>query len=267
MTESEHDAGRGRPGDSGEPSARTLAVCFLRAYLVGATFNRRGLQNIGLFYAIDPGLVAIHGEGPGLKKARRRYLKHFNSHPLWAPLLTALFLSMEMKIAKGQLPGEMLEKVKNTTAYTLSAVGDSLFGGSVVAFWSLSLAVLVVNGWPWAALLTGAVWVVLLQAFKLGCFLAGLREGFAVLQRFKRWNLINWSVRIKLANAALLAVFWGSIRPAGTPMAWWLGAAGALAGLAHASVRLGISREIIALAVLAFYILAPGIVKLVPAMF
>ena len=39
---------------------RDLLSCFWRTYLVGAGFNTRGLQNIGLSYAMDPGLRAIH---------------------------------------------------------------------------------------------------------------------------------------------------------------------------------------------------------------
>ena len=37
----------------GELDIRTLAACFLRCYLVGAAYNTRGLQHVGLAFAIS----------------------------------------------------------------------------------------------------------------------------------------------------------------------------------------------------------------------
>ena len=66
---------------------RNLSQVFLRSYLIGACFNTRGLQNVGLAYAIDPGLKAIHAEPIALQQARKRSLQVFNTHPYWTCLL------------------------------------------------------------------------------------------------------------------------------------------------------------------------------------
>lgn len=213
---------------SGEPEVRVLLRCLARSYFVGANFNTRGMQNIGLSYAIDPGLASIHQDGKALAEARRRYLRHYNTHPFWTPLLVGIFLSLEVKIAKKQLPPGTLDDIRQTTTYTLSAIGDSVFAGGVLVLWALSAACLIVTGHGAAAVLTGGVLLLGLQVFKTLTFLAGLREGFRFLPRLKRLNLINWGRRIKLVNALLMVLFWYLVWPGPVRWAEWTLGVGAL---------------------------------------
>ncbi len=197
------------------PDGRTLLRCFLRTYLVGAAFNTRGLQNVGIAYAMEPGLKAIY---PDLKKrriARKRYLRHYNTHPFWTPLLVGTFLSLETLIARGKAPPEMLTALKDTTTYTLSAIGDSVFGGSFLVFWSLVTSCLLVAGMPIIALCWSLALFLALQGFKLFTFIAGLRGGLKVLTMLRNWDLINWGERLKLANAVVLVLLLYLIWPGG----------------------------------------------------
>lgn len=192
---------------------RVLLKAFLRTYLVGANYNTRGMQNVGMALALEPGLNTIHRKPKELQRARRRSLQHYNTHPYWTPLLVGIFLSLERDIARGVLPAPMLQRVKNTTTYTLSALGDSFFSGALLVFCILVLTLLLINGW------TGTAWFWLascflgLQIFKLGTFVGGVREGIAFLTRLRKWNLINWGQRIKLANALLLLLLWLRLWP------------------------------------------------------
>lgn len=205
---------------------RILLQIFLRTYLVGATFNTKGMQNVGLAYIMDPGLRALYGTDPAaLKRARGRYLKHYNTHPYWTPLLAGIFLSMEKKIALGMLPADILPKLRSTTVYTLSALGDSFFGGSFLVLWSLVGVNLAAGGQ--IGLL--ALWVVLclgsLQFFKMYTFGRGYAQGLSFLQRLKSWNLIDWGQRLKLANGVLVALFLLQVAPGGGlwTLAWAAG--------------------------------------------
>ena len=50
---------------------RILLRIFLRTYMVGATFNTKGMQNVGLAYIMDPGLRALYAADPrALRRAR-----------------------------------------------------------------------------------------------------------------------------------------------------------------------------------------------------
>lgn len=230
--------------------ARVLLRVFLRTYLVGSAFNTKGMQNVGLSYIMEPGLQALHGGDPSaLRKARNRYLKHYNSHPFWTPLVVGIFLSMEAKIAAGLLPPELLSKLRATTVYALSALGDSFFGGSFLVMWSLIGVNLAVRGHVFFL----AVWMFLclvgLHAFKAYTFGRGYAQGLAFLQRLKSWNLIDWGTRIKCCNGLLLAFFAEAILPGAGP--WRLAWAGA-ACLAAAVSMFRTRDRCVLLAVLVF---------------
>ncbi|MGE4442579.1 MAG: PTS system mannose/fructose/sorbose family transporter subunit IID [Desulfomicrobium sp.] len=208
---------------------RILLRIFLRTYMVGATFNTKGMQNVGLAYIMDPGLRALYAADPrALRRARGRYLKHYNTHPFWTPLLVGIFLSMEKKIALGMLPADILPKLRSTTVYTLSALGDSFFGGSFLVLWSLVGVNLAAAG----CVGTLAVWICLcfgaLQLFKMYTFGRGYAQGLSFLQRLKSWNLIDWGQRLKLVNSVLVALF---LVQAGPSQGLWALAWGGLAGL------------------------------------
>jgi mannose/fructose/N-acetylgalactosamine-specific phosphotransferase system component IID len=233
---------------------RVLVQCFLRCYLVGANFNTRGMQNVGLSLALEPGLQALHHQAKTRQKARRRALQHYNTHPYWTPLLVGIFLAMERDIARGILPANMLQRVKTTTTYTLSGVGDSFFSGGVLVFFSLVLALLMLHGWSTAAWIWLGACFLSLQLFKLLTFVGGLREGIAFLNRLKKWNLINWGQRIKLLNACLLALLWLQLWPMLGPGWEWAYWSIAVLGGALICLRLRVSRAWLALAFLGYWV-------------
>ncbi|MBN2139534.1 MAG: PTS system mannose/fructose/sorbose family transporter subunit IID [Desulfovibrionaceae bacterium] len=240
---------------------RAFFSCLLRSYLVGACFNTRGLQNIGFAYAMQPGLAVIHADEQGLRQARKRYLEHYHSHPFWAPCLVGIFLSVEMHIASGLLPAHALDKVKETTGYTLSAIGDSVFAGSLLVFWSLSTCCLLVSGCRAAPLFLGLFFLCGLQAFRAFTFWAGVRGGFRFLERLKHWNLINWGQRVKCLNAGLLLWLWVLVWP--RPLAWWQWAFGALgmAALGKMTYRFCLPREVVIVLFLLAWALFPVAVR------
>lgn len=220
--------------------------CFFRSVLVGAGFNNRGLQNIGFCYAMQPGLEAIYSDPKELSRARKRYVRHFNSHPFWAPLLVGIFLSTEINIKEGRFPVQLFDKLKNTTSYTLSAIGDSVFAGSALIFWALSTICLLLTGNNLIAVLFGIVLFVSLQMFKVYTFWAGVNMGMTVLERLRRWDLINWGQKLKYCNTFLLMYLWYLIWP--RPIVWyqWYGGAAALGVLGWLIGSRKIARELVA---------------------
>lgn len=192
---------------------------FIRCYMAGVGFNTRGMQNLGLMYAMQPGLRAIHSDSRELKDAYKRYVRHYQSHPFWLPCLVGIYLNVESSIAAGRFPPKMLAKVKSTTAYTLSALGDSVFAGSLLIFWALLTMCLILSDQLAAAIALGLTFFIGLQAFRAYTFTCGVRLGFKFLEMLKRWDLINWGRRVKYVNAALLVWLWTIIWP--RPFQWW----------------------------------------------
>ncbi len=243
-------------------SAMVLLRCFLRCYLVGAAFNTRGMQNVGLAYAVDPGLVAIHGHGAGLRQARKRHVVHYNTHPFWTPLIVGVFLATERKIARGLFPVQVMENVRGTMVYTLSAIGDSFFGGSVLVCWSLTTACLLALDMPHVAVGLAAACFVALQCFKAVTFWFGFQEGFSVLQRLKRWRLIDWGQRVKMVNGALLVLLWYWVWPVRVGLAHWVAFAVGMAALAALVRKTSVGREVLLAVALFGYIGIPWLGEL-----
>lgn len=190
-----------------------MFLCFLRSYLTNSAFNTRGMQNIGLAYAIDPGLKEIYKDSLKLQKARRRHLKLFNTHHLWTPLLVGLFISLESQVSRGLFPPQSFPKIKSTLVYTLSAIGDSFFSGTLLITWSLLTMILIfLEMYVWAAAL-GMVFFTGIQVFKLILFHKGMTQGLIFINHLQRWNLINWGTRLKIFNSLLVPAFWLVIWP------------------------------------------------------
>lgn len=235
----------------GALDANILIRTYLRCYFVGAAFNTRGLQTIGLALALEPALDALYPDPAERRRAWKRYLKIYNTHPFWTPFLVGIFLALESRIARRQFPEAMLDQVKSTVVFTLSAVGDSFFGGSLTVFWALATACLLAAGQTWAAFSLGALLFLALNAFKICTFILGYRQGFAALTSIRHWDLVNWGRRLKVLNAALLVVLWALVWPREMdPLAWGGGVASVM-GLAYASGRLRLNREVLVAAAIA----------------
>lgn len=187
--------------------AKALVSCFLRSYFVSAGFNAHGMQNIGFIYAIEPGLRIIHSDREKLVEARARYISHYNTHPFWTPLLLGIFLRAEKNIHAGVLPVQALLAMKDTASYSLSAIGDSVFTGTLLPFWAIATSCFLVSGHYIPAFIFSALLFALLQIFRLYTFVLGLRTGMAALMRVRHMRLMEWGQRLKLANAVLLVFF------------------------------------------------------------
>ena len=231
-------------------SSGLLLRCFLRSYMANAAYNPRGFQNIGFIFAFEPALEFLYGPGERLAEARMRYARHHNCHPFFTPLLLRVLMRLEVGIANGVLPASALESLKDATANTLSAIGDSLFNGTLMVTWALASACLILAGLPEKALWFTVQCFVFLQVFKLLSCALGFRKGLDALFLLRRFDLINWCDRLKCVNAVLLGLFLWLALPDASVAAWaglalYLLCMGGLVGKSH------ISRVFVALVLLA----------------
>lgn len=200
---------------------RTALHCLARTWFVGAAMTTRGMQHLGLLFALEPGLRALHPAPPALFAARQRYMAHVNTHPFMAPLFTGIVLAMEQLVAEKRMGPQGLDMLAATTATTLSALGDSFFSGTLLVTWALATTICVMQGYVhvaagWTLLLFALLW-----AFRVWTFFLGLRHGIAALQWVKQMDLINWGDRLKMVNALLLALVLWDMAATATPVLWW----------------------------------------------
>lgn len=188
-------------------TAWDMVRCFGRTYFVGAAYNPRGLQNIGQMFALEPVLAKIHTEGEALLAARARHAAHANCHPFLVPAFTGMMLNLERAVAENRLNPQVFMQFKDATANALSAIGDSLFNGSLAGSWALICACLSLEHYYQAAAWFTLVLFIGLHVMRFGGFVLGLRRGMGLLSLVRRLNLIEWAERVKMLNAVLTALF------------------------------------------------------------
>ncbi len=199
----------------------TSLQCLLRTWCIGAAMTTKGMQHIGLVYALDPGLKQLYEEGESLQNARQRYLCHVNTHPYMAPLLVGFILNFEQNIRSKDMGQNHMANLVGTTGTTLSAIGDSFFSGSLVVFWALLSVLCILHSHPMWAILFTACLIVLLIAFRVYTFFLGLRLGLMALNHVRQWNLIALGERVKICNALLtVAVLWTVSFASGPAFLW-----------------------------------------------
>ena len=190
----------------------TCLRCLVRTWLVGAAMSARGMQHLGQLYALNPALENLY-QGPTLVAARARYIEHSHTHPHWVPLFTGILLAMERDMARGILDPEVFKGLKRTTASVFSALGDSLFSGTILVSWALVGALLLLSFPVHFACIWTLFLFFSLLAFRIASFFLGVRHGLAALRWIARLNCINWSARLKFVNSLLLAVLLWKIAP------------------------------------------------------
>jgi PTS system mannose-specific IID component len=182
---------------------RTLAHVFWRCLFLQAAWNRRGMQNLGFAYAIDPALAALYPEPARRREALARHLGFFNCHPYTAAAIVGGAIHHEERVAAGEEPGQGPLAYKQTLQGPLAAIGDGFFWTALRPFFGALAAVgALALGWP-AVLAALAIYNVIHLALRIAMFRSGYRRGDAVVADFARLSLPSVAERLRLGGAAL----------------------------------------------------------------
>ena len=183
--------------------APTLARVFWRCLFLQAAWNRRGMQNLGFAYAIDPALRALYPDAGRREEALARHLRFFNCHPYMAAAILGGAIHHEERVAAGAEPGGQPLVYKQTLQGPLAALGDGFFWTALRPFFG-ALAALgaLLAGWPAivaAVVLYNAIHLVL----RIRLFRAGYEKGDAVIAEIARLGLPVAADRLRACGAAL----------------------------------------------------------------
>jgi PTS system mannose-specific IID component len=167
---------------------RTRAHVFWRCLFLQAAWNRRGMQNLGFAYAIEPALDALYAE-----PARREE----------ALALLGGAIHHEERVAAGEEPGAAPLSYKATLQGPLAAVGDGFFWTALRPFFgALGALGALLAGWP--AVVAAVVLYNLIQVgLRAALFRAGYRQGDAVVGLIARLELPVLADRLRAAGVAL----------------------------------------------------------------
>jgi PTS system mannose-specific IID component len=184
----------------------TLRRVFWRCLFLQAAWNRRGMQNLGFAYAIDPALRRIYADPARRAEAVRRHLCTFNCHPSTAAAIVGGAIHPEERVAAGaEPPGAPLE-YKQVLQGPLAAVGDGFFWAGLRPFFGALAAVgTLALGWP-ALVAAILAYNALHLWLRWSLFLAGYRSGDQVVVRLGALALPAWAARLRDGGALLAGV-------------------------------------------------------------
>jgi PTS system mannose-specific IID component len=209
---------------------------FWRCLFLQAAWNRRGMQNLGFAYAIDPALRALYPEPARREEALGRHLRFFNCHPYMAAAILGGAIHHEERVAAGAEPGNQPLQYKQTLQGPLAAVGDGFFWTALRPFFGALAAVgALLFGWP-AIVVAIALYNAIHLWLRIRLFLAGYRKGDAIVSEIAQLGLPVAADRLRAAGAALCGIAAAAViagaAVAGGPRAGVLAALAAVAGLA-----------------------------------
>ncbi|MCM2332396.1 MAG: PTS system mannose/fructose/sorbose family transporter subunit IID [Anaeromyxobacteraceae bacterium] len=209
----------------------TLLSVFWRCLFLQAAWNRRGMQNLGFAYAIEPALEALYAGQADREAALARHLKFFNCHPYMAAAILGGAIHHEEKVAAGQEPGPAALDYKATLQGPLAAVGDGFFWTALRPFFGAVAAVgALTTGWP-AVVAALATYNAIHVALRWGLFRAGYEKGDGVVADIARLSLPRLADRLRLLGALLCGAAAGLLAlSAGAGPVATGGAAAVLAG-------------------------------------
>jgi PTS system mannose-specific IID component len=214
--------------------APVLARCFWRGLFLQAAWNRRGMQNLGFAFAIDPALRALYAEPGRRREALARHIGFFNCHPYTAAAILGGAIHHEEKAAAGVEPASIAVSYKATLQGPLAALGDGFFWTALRPFFG-ALAALgaLLLGWP-AVVAALLVYNAIHLAMRAGLFWTGYRQGDALVPAIARLSLPVLADKLRVGGAALC----GAAAVAGAARAD-AGAHGGAAALAAAVAGIG----------------------------
>jgi mannose/fructose/N-acetylgalactosamine-specific phosphotransferase system component IID len=105
-----------------------LIGMFFRSFLIQASWNYRGMLNLGFLFTIMPGLKRLYTKREDRIDAAERHFGFFNTHPYLASYAIGATLSAEEEsLGEGETSIDDVIRLKRSLCGPLGALGDNLF--------------------------------------------------------------------------------------------------------------------------------------------
>jgi PTS system mannose-specific IID component len=179
-----------------------LLRVFLRSLSLQASWNPKGMQNLGLAYAVFPALEQLYPDRKAQEAAVQRHLVFFNTHPYVAAAIVGGVLYHEQRIARGEEPPDKVVAFKAALMGPLAALGDGFFWLSLKPAVGAICAALVPVLHAWAALLFLVLYNLVHFTLRARFYWMGLVLGDRLVEAIARANLPTRGARLRSVAAA-----------------------------------------------------------------
>ena len=181
------------------------ALCrvFIRSLFLQASWNPRGMQNIGFAYAMGPALEELYPDPRVRAQVAQRHLEFFNCHPYMAAAILGGAVRIEERVAAGEAQPSAVSQFKATLGPPFAALGDGFFWLALRPAAALAAAVSA----PFIGLWAVAIFLVLYNAVHVSArvwmFTSGYLRAEGVVQTLGRAHYASGTPLLKACAAAL----------------------------------------------------------------
>jgi len=208
-------------------SRSVLLRVYLRSLFLQASWNPKGMQNLGLAYSVYPALEQLYPDKKALEAAVQRHLTFFNTHPYVAAAIVGGVLFHEQRIARDEESPDKVVAFKAALMGPLAALGDGFFWLSLKPAVGAICAALVPALQAWAAVLFLFLYNLVHLTLRARLYWMGLTLGDRLVEAIARANLPTRGARLRSVAAACAGglVAWLAVdlgRTAGGDHAPWL---------------------------------------------
>lgn len=199
-------------------SRAALLRVFWRSLFLQASWNPRGMQNVGFADAISPALEELYPDSQERARATARHLEFFNCHPYLAAAILGGAVRLEERVANGEASPQTVSSFKSSLGPPFAALGDGFFWLALRP----AAALLACAAEPFLGLWCIAVFLILYNAVHLTArvwlFVTGYTRGEGVVDAVARAHLSSGTSLIKVCAAMLAgALAARSVLAAGLP--------------------------------------------------
>ena len=182
-------------------SRNVLARVFWRSLFLQASWNPRGMQNVGFAYAMGPALAALYPEPAARARAVLRHLEFFNCHPYLAAAIIGGAVRMEERVASGETAAEIVSAFKRALGPPFAALGDGFFWLALRPVSALGAAITAPHIGAWSLLVFLVLYNSVHVVARLWLFRVGYQSGETVVEAVSRAHLAAGTGLLKAAGA------------------------------------------------------------------
>lgn len=182
----------------------TLLHIAFRSFFIQASWNYRGMMNMGFLYAIKPGLDSIYPRGPARQSAYLRHMEYFNTNPYFSTVVMGVTLDLEERLSRGEITEDIIHDTKEGLMTACAAVGDSFFWDSWRPFVAAVALVMAFGNYLMTPLLFLALYNTPPLYFRFRGIFWGYRLGTNVIRLLRRFQIPKARLALRYATITLL---------------------------------------------------------------
>jgi PTS system mannose-specific IID component len=184
-------------------STGALARMFWRSLFLQASWNPRGMQNLGFAYAMGPALDELYADAETRARAVARHLEFFNCQPYMAAAILGGAARVEERVAAGEAEPSDVSQFKTTLGPPFAALGDGFFWLALRPAAALAAAVSAPFVGAWAVFVFLGLYNAVHLTARLWMFVIGYRRVEGIVEAIGRAHYASGTPLLKACGAAL----------------------------------------------------------------